>query len=145
MRHTTIGLIFALALGYLIYFLYFSNSSAGDLQRMSIQTMVVTMTDDLDKAMPLINQAGYDMSSVSVKTSIPPLMIASFVLVKKVSYEKQEAILASLEDNAIGKLALESLIQGFQIDESIEIKDMDLQGINLFLTVPPAVQVVYKK
>ena len=138
-----IGIIFSL--GYLIYFLISNNASGSDLQKMSITTMVVTMTTDLDKAMPLINEAGYDMNSVSVKTSIPPLMIARFVMVKKVAYEKQEEILSSLEDNAIGKLALESLIQAFKIDESIDIKDMNLTGINLFLTVPPAVQVVYSK
>ena len=145
MRHTTLGIALVLLMGYLIYFLFSHNSNAGDLQRMGIKTMVVTMMDDLDKAMPLINEAGYDMSSVSVKTSIPPLMIASFTLQKKVSYAKQEQILKALEGNAIGKLALQSLIEAFQIDESIEIKDMDLKAINLFLTVPPAVQVVYKK
>ena len=145
MRHTTYGIMFFLLFGYFIYFLISHNSSAGDLQQMTIRTMVVTMTDDLDKAMPLINEAGYDMSAVSVKTSIPPLMIASFTLQKKVSYQKQEAILNALEGNEIGQLALQSLIQAFQLDESIEIKDMNLKAINLFLTVPPAVQVVYKK
>ena len=145
MKHTTIGLLFVLLLGWGIYFLLSNNSTAGDLQRMGIKTMVVSLSGDLQRAMPLIQKAGYDINAISVKTSIPPLMIASFVLVKKVPYEKQEAILSSLEDNAVGKLALESLIQAFQLDESIEIKDMDLKGINLFLTVPPAVQVVYKK
>jgi len=131
--------------GYFIFFLITHNSSAGELQQMTIRTMVVTMTEDLDKAMPLINEAGYDMSSVSVKTSIPPLMIASFTLEKNVPYEKQKAILDALEGNEIGTLALKSLIEAFQLDESIEIKEMDLKAINLFLTVPPAVQVVYKK
>ena len=145
MRHTTYGIVFFLLFGYFIYFLISHNSNAGDLQQMTIRTMVVTMTDDLDKAMPLINEAGYDMSAISVKTSIPPLMIASFTLQKKVSYKKQDAILNALEGNEIGRLALQSLIQAFQLDESIEIKDMNLKAINLFLTVPPAVQVVYKK
>jgi len=145
MRHTTIGLVFVLLFGYLIYFLIESNSSAGDLQQMTVRTLVVSMTEDLDKAMPLINEAGYSMSAISVKTSIPPLMIASFTLEKKVPYEKQDAILHALEDNAIGKLALKSLIEAFHLDESIEIKNMDLKAINLYLTVPPAVQVVYKK
>jgi hypothetical protein len=136
---------FVVVLGYFIFFLITHNSSAGELQQMTIRTLVVTMTEDLDKAMPLINEAGYDMSSVSVKTSIPPLMIASFTLEKKVPYEKQKAILDALEGNEIGTLALKSLIEAFQLDESIEIKDMNLKAINLFLTVPPAVQVVYKK
>jgi len=145
MKHTTIGLIFVLLLGASIYYLLSNNKSAGDIQQMGVQTMVVSLTGDLERAMPLIREAGYDINSISVKTSIPPLMIAGFVLVKKVPFEKQDAILTALEDNAIGKLALQSLMEAFHIDKSIEIKNMDLKAINLYLTVPPAVQVVYKK
>ncbi len=145
MRHTTVGLVFVLLFGYFIYFLTSSNTTASELQQMGVKTVVVSMTDDLYAAMPLINEAGYAISSISVKTSIPPLIIAGFVLIKKVPYDKQEAILKALEGNQVGKLALQSLIQAFQIDESIEIKNMDLKAINLYLTFPPAVQVVYKK
>jgi len=145
MKHTTIGLIFVLLLGWGIYFLLSSNSTASDLQQMGVKTMVVGLSGDLQKAMPLIQEAGYDINAISVKTSIPPMMIASFVMIKKVPFKKQDAILTALEDNAVGKLALESLMQAFKLDESIEIKNMDLKGINLYLTVPPAVQVVYKK
>ncbi len=145
MKHTTIGLVSVLILGWGIYFLISSNSTASDLQQMGIKTMVVGLSGDLQKAMPLIQEAGYDINAISIKTSIPPMMIASFVMIKKVPFKKQDAILTALEDNAIGKMALESLMQAFKLDESIEIKNMDLKGINLYLTVPPAVQVVYKK
>ena len=145
MKHTTIGLVSVLILGWGIYFLMSNNSTASDLRQMGVKTMVVQLSGDIERAMPMIREAGYDINSISVKTSIPPLMIASFVMVKKVPFDKQMAIVNALSDNEIGKLALESLIQAFQLDESIEIKDMDLKGINLFLTVPPAVQVVYKK
>jgi len=145
MRHTTVGIIFFLLFGYFIYFLTSHNSNVNDLQQMTIKTVVVSLTDDLYKAMPLINEAGYAISSISVKATLPPLVIAGFTLEKKVPYEKQEKILGALENNPIGKLALQSLIQAFQIDESIEIHNMDLKAINLYLTFPPAVQVVYKK
>ena len=145
MKHTTIGLVFVLLLGWGIYYLLSSNSTASDLQQMGVKTMVVGLSGDLQKAMPLIQEAGYDINAISIKTSIPPMMIASFVMIKKVPFKKQDAILTALEDNAVGTLALESLMQAFKLDESIEIKNMDLKGINLYLTVPPAVQVVYKK
>ncbi len=145
MRNIFIAFFSVLILGYFIYFLISSNSSANELQQMGIRTIVVKTTDDLYAAMPMINEAGYDISSISVKTSIPPLVIAGFVMTKKVPFEKQEAIVNALEDNAIGKMALQSLIQAFKIDDSIAIKNMDLKAINLYLTVPPAVQVVYKK
>lgn len=145
MKHTTIGLVSVLLLAWGIYFLISSNSSASELQQMGVKTMVIGVSGDLQKAMPLIHEAGYDINSISVKTSIPPMMIASFVMVKEVPFKKQDAILSALEDNAIGKLALESLIQAFKLDESIEMKNMQLKTINLYLTVPPAVQVVYKK
>jgi len=145
MRHTTFGLVIVLVLGYFIYFLVSNNSDANSLKQMGIKTVVVSMTDDLYKAMPLINKAGYALSAISIKATIPPLVIAGFTLEKKVSYQKQQKILTALEGNPIGKLALQSLIEAFQMDESIEIKNMDLKGINLFLTFPPAVQVVYKK
>ena len=145
MRHTTIGLIITLILGYFIYFLFSNNADANNLKQMGIKTVVVSMTDDLYRAMPLINKAGYALNAISIKATIPPLVIAGFTLEKKVSYQKQEAILSALEGNPIGKLALQSLIEAFRIDESMEIENMDLKGINLFLTFPPAVQVVYKK
>ena len=145
MKHTTIGLIFVLLFGGGIYFLISSNSSAGDIQRMGIQTMVISVTGDLERAMPLIHEAGYDINSISVKTSIPPMMIAGFVMIKKVPFKKQDAILTALEDNAIGTLALKSLMEAFRLDDNIQFKNMELKAINLYLTVPPAVQVVYKK
>jgi len=144
MRHFFFGLFFVLLLAYAIYYIIVNNSDANSLEQTSITTIVTHITSDLDDAMPLINAAGYDMSAISVKSSLPPLVIASFVLTEKVPFDNQESILKALEGNIIGKLALKSLIQAFELDETLEFKDKELKVIRLFLTIPPAVQVEYR-
>ncbi len=138
------GLVLTLLFGYLIFYIVKNNADADSLQRMSIQTVVTQVTNDLDRAMPMINEAGYDMNAISIKSSLPPLVIATFSIKENVSYERQELILNSLEDNAIGKMALQSLIQAFELDNMLEIEAKDLKTIRLFLTIPPAVQVEYR-
>ena len=144
MRVFLTGLVLTLLFGYLIFYIITTNSDANTVQRLSIQTVVTQVTEDLDRAMPMINEAGYHMSAISIKSSLPPLVIASFTLEKSVPFEKQEMILNALEGNAIGKLALQSLIQAFELDAMLEIEDKDLKTIRLFLTIPPAVQVEYR-
>ncbi len=138
------GLVLTLLFGYLIFYIIKNNADADSLQRMSIQTVVTQVTNDLDRAMPMINEAGYDMNAISIKSSLPPLVIATFSIKENVSYERQELILNALEDNAIGKMALQSLIQAFELDNMLEIEAKDLKTIRLFLTIPPAVQVEYR-
>ncbi len=138
------GLVLTLLFGYFIFYIIKNNADADSLQRMSIQTVVTQVTNDLDRAMPMINEAGYDMNAISIKSSLPPLVIATFSIKENVSYERQELILNSLEDNAIGKMALQSLIQAFELDNMLEIEAKDLKTIRLFLTIPPAVQVEYR-
>ena len=144
MRVFLSGFVLALLFGYLIFFIISRNADANTVQRLSIQAIATQVTSDLDRAMPMINEAGYDMSAISIKSSLPPLVIASFTLHESVPFDKQEMILKALEDNAIGKLALQSLIQAFEMDEMLEIQDKELKAIRLFLTLPPAVQVEYR-
>ncbi len=144
MRVFLSGFVLTVLFGYLIFFIISRNADANTVQRLSIQAIATQVTNDLDRAMPMINEAGYDMSAISIKSSLPPLVIASFTLHKSVPFNKQEMILSALEDNAIGKLALQSLIQAFELDEMLEIQDKDLKTIRLFLTIPPAVQVEYR-
>ena len=144
MRVFLTGFVLTILLGFLIFYIVINNSDADSLQRISIQTVVTQVTEDLDRAMPMINEAGYEMNAISIKSSLPPLVIASFSITKNVSYERQELILNALENNAIGKMALQSLIQAFELDNMLEIEDKDLKTIRLFLTIPPAVQVEYR-
>ena len=144
MRVFLSGFVLVILLGYFIFYIITNDADAESLQRMSIQTVVVQVTGDLDRAMPLINEAGYKMSALSVKSSLPPLIIASFSITKNIPYEKQEQILSSLKDNAIGQMVLQGLIQAFELDNVIEIEKKELKTIRLFLTIPPAVQVEYR-
>ena len=144
MRVFLSGFVLTVLFGYLIFFIISRNADANTVQRLSIQAIATQVTSDLDRAMPMINEAGYNMNAISIKSSLPPLVIASFTLEKSVPFDKQEMILSALEGNAIGKLALQSLIQAFELDEMLEIEDKDLKTIRLFLTIPPAVQVEYR-
>ena len=144
MRVFLSGFVLTILFGYFIFFIISRNADANTVQRLSIQAIATQVTSDLDRAMPMINEAGYDMSAISIKSSLPPLVIASFTLHESVPFDKQEQIVKALEGNAIGKLALQSLIQAFELDEMLEIQDKDLKTIRLFLTIPPAVQVEYR-
>ena len=129
---------------FIVYSLLSSNLSINELKKVSIEKMTSSILDDLDRAMPLINQAGYKVFSIQAQLSLPPKVNAIFELDKSIDKKKQKIILEALDDNVIGKLVLSSLIQAFSIDESISIRKMDLTKINIAIALPPSVTVDYR-
>jgi hypothetical protein len=110
----------------------------------SIQAMTRSITDDLDRAMPMINAAGYKVFSIQAQLSIPPKVNAIFERERVVATSTQELILKSLDDNMIGKLVLTALMESFEINKTISLRNMSLKKINIGIGFPPSVIVDYR-
>ena len=57
MRVFLSGFVLTILFGYLIFFIISRNADANTMQRLSIQAIATQVTSDLDRAMPMINEA----------------------------------------------------------------------------------------
>jgi len=129
---------------FVSYKLMTTDLDLSGIKDASIQAMTRSITDDLDRAMPMINAAGYKVFSIQAQLSIPPRVNAIFELERVVATSTQELILKSLDDNMIGKLVLTALMESFEINKTISLRNMSLKKINIGIGFPPSVIVDYR-
>jgi hypothetical protein len=141
----TYGIIAAVSSFMLMYALLTSDTTLNEVQSASVEKITSSMLDDLEKAMPLIEEAGYTMDSVEAELSLPPELKTVFKREKVVEPEKQDRIVAALDNNRIGQLVLKLLIQTFSFDKKVSVKDMDLESIHIVISFPPYVVAEYSK
>ncbi len=126
-------------------FLTSNNETVATFRTDSIGKMTTSIMNDLDEALPLIEQAGYSISGVEAELSVPPEVSTIFELVKVVDRKKQEKILESLEGNKIGTLVLSSLMKSFALNKEMAIKKMKLKMIHVTIAIPPYITLEYEK
>lgn len=140
-----IGCIALLFSSGIVYTLISTNMNFSEMKTASMKKMTKSIVDDLDAAMPLIRKAGYDLDAIEATFTLPPEVKTIFILEKMVEKKKQEMILKALENNAIGKLTLNALINGFELNDVMTIKSMKLKLIHITITLPPSVTLEYEK
>lgn len=138
------GLLALSLTSFVTYKILVSDQNLVDIEHSVVEDMTTSITDDLDRAMPLILEAGYKIFAIQAQLSLPPKVNAIFEYDHFVAPKKQEVVLKSLDNNTIGKLVLSSLIQAFAIDKTIKIKNMELKKINVTISLPPSVTVDYR-
>ena len=129
---------------FISYKLINSDVNLIELKNASIEHMTKSITDDLDRAMPLINAAGYKIFSIQAQLSVPPKVFAIFEYDRLVDKETQDMLVKALDDNTIGQLVLIALIDAFKIDKTIQLKNMELKRINITIGIPPSIIVDYR-
>jgi len=128
-----------------LYMLLTSNLGLNDIKVATVEKMTNSIMDDLNMAMPMIEEAGYSISGLEAELSLPPEVTTSFELIKVVDKKKQKQILDSLKSNRIGELVLSSLMQAFALNKNVSIKDMQLKAIEITISLPPYVTIQYEK
>jgi len=111
----------------------------------TVGKMTTSIMNDLNEALPLIEKAGYKISTVEAELSIPPEVTTIFEIVTIVDTKKQEKILESLEENKIGALVLGLLMKSFALNQEMSIEKMRLQMIHVTIAIPPYVTLEYAK
>lgn len=129
----------------ILFLLLTTSLGLNDIKSASIEKITTSIMTDLNQAMPLIEKAGYKMSSVEAELSLPPEITTEFELEKIVEHETQLKLLKALENNNIGKLVLTSLMQAFKLNKNISIKDMPMKSIGIVISLPPFVKIKYEK
>ena len=128
-----------------LYMLLTSNLGLNDIKVATVEKMTNSIMDDLNMAMPMIEEAGYSISGLEAELSLPPEVTTSFELIKVVDKKEQKQILDSLKSNRIGELVLSSLMQAFALNKNVSIKDMQLKAIEITISLPPYVTIQYEK
>ena len=129
---------------FISYKLLNSDVNLIELKNASIANMTKSITDDLDRAMPIINAAGYKVFSIQAQLSLPPKVFAIFEYDRYIDTKTQSMLVKALDDNTIGQLVLVSLIDAFKIEKAISLKNMELKRINITIGIPPSIIVDYR-
>ena len=138
------GFVALCLISFVSYKLLYSDMKIVDIKNSGIKQVTHSITNDLDRAIPFIHSAGYKIFSIQAQLSLPPKVIATFQFDRVIDRATQEKVLEALDDNMIGKLVLSALMESFELDKAISIKNMELKRINITIGLPPAIMVDYR-
>ena len=93
--------------------------------------------EDMTKAVPIIQEAGFDTSRIAMTMSLVPTLTLEFKQVKVITPEEQEKLLKSHEDQKILSYILQSLFKTY----SLQFGKYKIASTEIALTVPPTTTV----
>jgi hypothetical protein len=108
-------------------------------------TSVVTgMVDDINKALPILEEHGYKMNEFEVELGLVPSFKPHFSFSEELTEEKQAEILASLEGNKVASLLVKSLAQASRLQKSIKVGKLNFAEVEVEASVPPKVTLKFQ-
>src|SRR5215471_19219906 len=94
-------------------------------------TTIKEMTDDLNKQLPALREAGYAVSEVSVELGLPPKVIATFTCAETISEERFHAVIEEHKEAKVTVLLLRAFYAAHKLQEGIKIAGMKPHAIAL--------------
>jgi hypothetical protein len=99
--------------------------------------------EDFNGALPVIREAGYTLSDVSIAVGIPPTVTASFDASDDISREHVEHLLSVHAERRFTVLLMRSIYQAWQVQQRINIAGLKPKGLSVELGLIPAVTVKF--
>jgi hypothetical protein len=115
---------------------------ASELRDATLAKLAETL-DDFNAALPVVREAGYTLSDVSIAVGLPPTVTASFDASSNIASEQVEALLAQHADKKLTVLLVRALHQAWQLQQRIHIAGLRPQGLSVELGLVPAVTVKF--
>jgi hypothetical protein len=105
---------------------------------------VVEAIDGFNAALPIVREAGYDLSEVTVELGLPPRLVASFTVANEVSVEQFEELIANHAERKFAILLLKALREAWKIQSRIHIIGMTPRGMSVELGLTPSVTIKFR-
>jgi hypothetical protein len=105
---------------------------------------VIEAIDGFNAALPIVREAGYDLSDVSVELGLPPRVVAAFTVANEVSVEQFEALIATHAERKFAILLLKALREAWKLQSRIHIIGMTPRGMSVELGLTPSVTIKFR-
>ena len=99
--------------------------------------------DELLQGVPLIEEAGFEVSGINIDLGIPPDISVSFKKHGEVSAEKIGEIMEQNPDNKVLYMVLKGLQTAVNLQSKITMNKFTFSGVSIKLGIPPSVSLQY--
>ena len=99
--------------------------------------------DELLQGVPLIEEAGFEVSGINIDLGIPPDISVSFSKHHEVSAEKIGEIMAANPDKSVLNMVLKGLQTAVNLQTKITMNKFTFSGVSIKLGIPPSVSLNY--
>ncbi len=117
-------------------------AKAGELRETST-TKVIESVNALNTALPILKEAGFEVSGVSIELGLPPCVSAAFAVAKEISEEKLGVLLEEHAEQKLTVLLLTARRQAWRLQSKVHIVGMSPRTISVQLGLPPSVTVSF--
>ena len=99
--------------------------------------------DEFNKALPVIEEAGYKLRTVEIRLGIPPKLIPHFDQITELSAAEKETLMLSIKDKRYTRMLLSTLFKSSEMQQGLQIGDLPAGVIQIELTAVPNIILVY--
>jgi hypothetical protein len=99
--------------------------------------------DDFNAALPVIRQAGYQVSEVDIALGIPPKVSCSVTAKPDLTAEHVESVIAEHADKKFTVMLVKALFQAWKLQNAIHIVGMKPRNMGVELGLIPSVTIKF--
>ena len=99
--------------------------------------------DEFNKALPVIEEAGYKLRTVEIRLGIPPKLIPHFDQITELSAAEKETLMLSIKDKRYTRMLLSTLFKSSEMQQGLQIGNLPAGVIQIELTAVPNIILVY--
>lgn len=101
--------------------------------------------DKLETAIPILEHAGYHLTTLDMDIGILPTVVARFAKVKDISEQEEQKMLEQYSDNIFVSIMLNSLFKANHIQRHIKIADLYFQEVEMHISTIPKLKLRFRK
>lgn len=99
--------------------------------------------DEFNKALPVIEEAGFKLRTVEIRLGIPPKLVPHFDQITELSAAEKETLMLSIKDKRYTRMLLSTLFKSSEMQQGLQIGDLPAGVIQIELTAVPNIILVY--
>ena len=105
---------------------------------------VKAIINDFIEAAPLIEAAGFRISTLEIELSVIPKLIPHFEKIKDIDDATRAQIIEQVQQKRIIRLLLKALYKADNFQQSLQMGSLEFCGIEIEVTAIPAIRLIYK-
>lgn len=109
-----------------------------------VTTQVKTIINDFIEAAPLIEAAGFRISTLEIELSVIPKLIPHFEKIDDVDDTLRAQIIDQVQDKRIIRLLLKALYKADNFQKSLRMGTLEFACFEIEITAIPAIRLIYK-
>lgn len=101
--------------------------------------------DELNKALPYIEQAGYVLDDLEIALGIPPKLVTHFDKQKDLSESEKNRLLDQIKETKLTHMLVSSLFKADELQKGVKVGALKFQEIEIEIGLIPAVILHFRK